>query len=528
MRWIGDAPMTGSLDGGLDQVGAPFGRDLLRVLRALQNGDFSVRMASGHDGLSGQIAEAVNVIAAANQNIAEQLEHLGGDVVSGKGKDFLGGNIGRDGRMRQRIKLGLPGGWSKTEDRLNRLIDVVNTMVVQLADRAAELARSESRLRDSEDGRTLALAAGRMGSWEWDLATGACFWDTGQRQIFGVDAAAFERDVFERGVLAVALPQVRALIERGDWKMLCRQLKRARRNGGAWQLEFRVRRPDGGLRWCFGTAVAVRDAAGSISRIRGITMDVTERKESEDRQSLLAREVDHRTKNALAVVHAVVSLTRADGIQQFSAAVEGRLQALARAHSLLSDSCWHGAKIVDLVQGEMAAQRMIAPSGAAGRIRMSGRSLTLHPSTVQALAMALHELSANAVRHGALSVPSGSLQVTWEQCGDDLALRWTESGGPCPSAPMREGRIDDDPIQEGLGLRIVRASVETQLCGNIDFDWRPEGLVCVIRVPCRPKSEMFDNFLYSIRNHGRNPGSLAPANWRHMTRAAVTGRPRTR
>jgi PAS domain S-box-containing protein len=601
MEWIGetiDAPITGDLDTDLDQVPTPFGRDLLHVLQAMQEGDFSVRMAAGPDGLCGQIAEAVNTIASANQRIVQELAGVGEQV-------------GREGRTGQRVNLGLSGrGWSEIDDRLNRLIDdlawpttaitravaavgrgdltktvaldidgrplkgdflqavtTVNAMIRQLgtfaaetvriardaggtegagppapggdaagvwqvvtesvnamaarvrnaevadlerqvADGVAELARAESRLQDSEDGRILALAAGRMGSWDWDLVSGRCHWDAGQRQIFGTGPTSDE----------VTLPVVRALVDNNDWKMLCRQLKRARQRGGAWQLEFRARRPDGSIRWCLGTATAARDATGRVVRIRGITMDITERKEAEDRQFLLAREVDHRTKNALAVVHAIVSLTRADDIQEFSTAVEGRVQALARAHSLLSDSRWHGAKIADLVQGELAALRR-APCE---RIRMSGRSMTLHPSAVLALALALHELAANAARHGALSVASGSLEVAWEQRGDELALQWSEYGGPCPPSPVGESQVGESQagesqagesqagesqvgesqIREGLGLRIVRASVETQLCGRIAFDWRAEGLVCIIHVPCQPQPEVFGNFLYSIQNPG--------------------------
>src|SRR6266849_453878 len=117
------------------------------------------------------------------------------------------------------------------------------------------------RLQDSEDRRNLAFAAGKMGSWDWDLVKGSCVWDEGQKQIFGVDRASFD----------VVLSNVRELVDRGDWKMLCRLLKRARQDGGACQVEFRVRRPDGGVRWCLGRAAASKDAGGRISRIRGVT-----------------------------------------------------------------------------------------------------------------------------------------------------------------------------------------------------------------------------------------------------------------
>jgi PAS domain S-box-containing protein len=339
-----------------------------------------------------------------------------------------------------------------------------------------ETERLLKRLQESEDRCNLALAAGNMGSWDWDLVEGGCVWDDRQKQIFGVDRAPFE----------VVLSNIRELIDRRDWKMVCQLLKSARQNGGCDQVEFRVRRPDGGVRWCLGRAAAVKDANGRISRVRGVTIDITERKEAEDRQSLLAREVDHRTKNALSVVHAIVSLTRAEDVQQFSAAVEGRIQALARAHSLLSDSRWRGAKIADLIQGELAPHR--PPD--LGRVRISGKSVALLPSAVQALALAVHELATNAVKYGALSGPSGTVDITWEVHGGQLELKWIERGGP-PSQLK---------VQGGFGMRVIKASVEAQLSGSVEFDWQPEGLHCRIRVPCRPKTELFGNLWDSNEN----------------------------
>jgi two-component sensor histidine kinase/PAS domain-containing protein len=540
VHWIGetvDAPIAGSLDSDAEEIALPFGRDLLHALQAMQEGDFSVRISGGQDGrrneqyggLAGQIVEAVNLLASANQRILQQIERAVAAVARGDLTQKIPVDV--DGRplkgdflqmattvntMIQRLDAfavemacvarglaadGKPGGpliagiapapppcppslagqggaegvWKHLTDNMNAAARRVST---EIAERADELARSNSRLQDSEDSRSLALAAGKMGSWDWDLVTGTCLWDAGQRQIFGADAASF----------VVALPSIRPLVDSADWKMLCRQLNRARQSGDASQLEFRIRRSDGTVRWCLGTAVAVRDRSGRVTRIRGLTVDITERKEADDRQTLLAREVDHRTKNALAVVHAIVSLTRADDVVQFSAAVEGRIQALARAHSLLSDSCWRGAKIADLVQGEIAPFRPADP----GRIRLSGRSLTLHPSAVQALALTVHELAANAACHGALSAAAGAVQIAWEQHGDDLVLQWRECGGQ----RLMQGGI----VQEGLGMRIIRASVETQLRGHVAFDWLPDGLLCVLRVPCRPKTATFGDFLFSIQN----------------------------
>jgi PAS domain S-box-containing protein len=350
--------------------------------------------------------------------------------------------------------------------RKSRQLEQLNAELERrVADRTAELERSTRGLQESEDRRNLALAAGKMGSWDWDLVRGDCAWDEGQKRIFGVDSEPFE----------VTLASVRSRIDPDDWKILRCAFRQARRGAGSYQVEFRVLRPDGDVRWCLGTAAASQGSTNQISRISGVTIDITDRKEAEERQSLLAREVDHRAKNALAVVHAIVSLTRADNIKQFVAAVEGRIQALARAHSLLSDSRWHGANIAELIREELAPYR--APNFE--RVRTAGSSLSLEPSAAQALALALHELATNAAKYGALSLPSGRVQVDWELRGATLELRWTESGGP----PVEQEATG------GFGLRVIRASVESQLGGAVEFEWRRDGLRCAICIPHQVRPE---------------------------------------
>jgi PAS domain S-box-containing protein len=353
--------------------------------------------------------------------------------------------------------------------RKSRQLEQLNAELERrVADRTAELERSNRQLQQSEERRNLALAAGKMGSWDWHLARGDCVWDEGQRRIFGVDPD------FE-----ATLPTLRKLVHREDWSMLYQALKHARRDAGSRQVEFRICRPDGGVGWCLGTVAASTDAANRIARVSGVTIDITDRKEAEQRQLLLAREVDHRAKNALAVVHAIVSLTRADNIAQFVAAVEGRVQALARAHSLLSESRWRGANISDIIEEELAPYR--APHF--DRVRISGTSLSLDPSTAQALALALHELATNAAKYGALSQPSGRLQVSWSLANARLELQWIERGGPAP------GQVEPG----GFGLRVIKASVEGQLDGKVEFDWRQDGLRCSLSVPLQAKPEVFPN-----------------------------------
>ena len=287
----------------------------------------------------------------------------------------------------------------------------------RVAERTAELEASTARLMQSEERRSLALAAGQMGSWEWDPVNGDFVWDDGQYRIFGVDPGSFE----------VTVDNIKALIHPEDWKHLQNAIKPpAAQNTPSFQTEFRVCRPNGELRWCIGTAVASVDATDNIVRISGVTVDITDRKEAEERQALLAREVDHRARNALALVQSIVRLTRSDTIKSYIAAVDGRIGALSRAHTLLAQSRWQGADLARLVDEELAPYR----AGDDERITATGPDVSLEPRTAQTLALALHELSTNAAKYGALSVMSGRVGLTWELQPDNLLLRWTETGGP--------------------------------------------------------------------------------------------------
>ncbi len=325
--------------------------------------------------------------------------------------------------------------------------------------RTAELEASTAQLRQSEESRSLALAAGNMGSWDWNRDTGDCLWDDGQHGIFGVDRRHF----------AVTAENVRALIHPEDWQRLQSSLEVLLKDRKPVQNEFRVKRPNGEVRWCIGTAAPSIDSSGRVTRISGVTVDITDRKIAEERQALLAREVDHRAKNALALVQSIVRLTRASDVTAYTAAVEGRIKALSRAHTILSLSRWQGADIGGLVEEELAPYR----TGETAKIEVSGPNVSLQPAAAQSLALALHELVTNAAKYGAFSSLSGRVNLTWELRPGTLVLTWTESGGP-PTQP---------PSSPGFGTRIITASVEGQLAGRVSFDWRSEGLQCVLAVP---------------------------------------------
>jgi PAS domain S-box-containing protein len=327
--------------------------------------------------------------------------------------------------------------------------------------RTAELEKSTSQLVESEQRRSMAIAAGKMGSWDWDWINGDWMWDKGQYRIFGVDPQSFE----------VTSTNIQALLHPDDTNELRRIVAEFSRGARSYEAEFRVMRPDGGVRWCVGTAAATIDRGGRVVRVSGVTVDITERKLAEERQNLLTKEVDHRAKNALALAQSIVRLTRAENIKTYINAVEGRINALARVHTILSLSSWQGAEIGKLVDEELAAYSNT------GQIRLSGPEVQLQPATAQTLTLALHELATNSAKYGALSTLAGKLSVQWDLHGGTLSLIWQEAGGP-PVLP---------PTSRGFGTKSLMASVETQLGGQALFDWLPEGLICRLQVPVTSK-----------------------------------------
>lgn len=283
-------------------------------------------------------------------------------------------------------------------------------------------------------------------------------WNKGAERIFGYTAA----EAIGKSILILIPPdrhheetEILARIGRGD---------------RVDHYETVRRRKDGSLVDISLTSSPVKDGQGRIIGISKIARDITERRQAEERLKLLAREVDHRGKNTLALVQAIVRMTRADTVTAFVKIATGRIGALARVHTLLAASSWRGADLRQLVEEELA------PYGAndAARIRVAGPGLALQASAAQALAMALHELATNAVKYGALSVPHGAVSVQWTfDVGGGFALYWSETGGPAVSAPQRSG----------TGTGVIERAVCNQLGGEVDFDWRAEGLVCRITVP---------------------------------------------
>jgi two-component sensor histidine kinase len=343
--------------------------------------------------------------------------------------------------------------------RKTRELETLNQELERrVAERTAEVEAAAERLRESERSRSIALAAGQMGSWEWNLATGACVCDAGQLRIFGVEPSAEPQSIDE----------IRKLIPPDDFARI-EKLVTEPDGAQTFQTEIRVIRPNEGTRHCACTAAITADAQGRAVFLSLVMLDVTDRKQAEAHQTLLAREVDHRARNALAVVQAIVRLTHANSQEGYVAAVEGRIHALAQAHTLLSETRWQGAHIERLVSEEMAPYRGAGTS----RVSIGGPPVFLSAEKAQNLALALHELATNSAKYGALSAANGVLKVSWQSEPDGMTLHWQESGGPPVTAPA----------SQGFGTKILNASIKHQLGGNVTWDWQSSGLHCTLQIP---------------------------------------------
>jgi PAS domain S-box-containing protein len=252
---------------------------------------------------------------------------------------------------------------------------------------------------------------------------------------------------------------------------------------GFYSIEKRFVRKDGRVIWIAVRSSTVRDAAGNFLYGVRVVQDVTERKEAEERQKLLIDELNHRVKNTLATVQSLATQTArgTDSPEAFRRAFEGRLIALSHAHDQLTRRHWRNADLRGIVAGVTAPYL----SRSQDQITIEGEDITVKPRVALTLALALHELTTNASKYGALSIPTGRIEVVWTitrppSAPPQLRIEWREHNGPIVEAPTRHG----------FGSRFIEGSVAAELQGAARLDYHPSGLVCTMKIPF--DSEMLD------------------------------------
>jgi PAS domain S-box-containing protein len=317
-------------------------------------------------------------------------------------------------------------------------------------------------LRDSEEQLRAAAEAAQFGAHEYDVVHDRTRRSPQFLKILGADAADTTA-TFDAG-LDFVHPDDRDVTRRRKQGILQRTQDR-------YQLEYRICRRDGQVRWVMDRGQVIRDKSGAAQRVIGVVLDITDIKEAEQRQRLLFDELNHRVKNTLAIVQALALQTLQTKPQpdEFADAFSDRLGSLARAHSLLTEDSWRGASLQDIVTSALSA---FVDEGRS--IDIGGDAVMVPAGATVTLSLMLHELATNAAKYGALSVAEGRLAVRWTAVQTEAStmvdLHWQEDDGPPVSPPTRRS----------FGSRLLASSAK-QLGAELELDYAAAGLRCRLR-----------------------------------------------
>jgi PAS domain S-box-containing protein len=321
----------------------------------------------------------------------------------------------------------------------------------------AELALAERTLQ-----LTLAGKAALVGSYSYEIGTDTLQVSEGYAALHGLPEGTTETSQREWRALVHAEDLERA---EAWWERAFREQRRE------YELEYRIVR-GGEVRWIESRSFISYAGDGSPQRVVGVNIDVTERKQAEEHRNILNAELDHRVKNVLATVGAIVRHTQhsTPAMADFVTALEQRIESLAGTHELLSHSNWRGVSLAEVVAREFAPY-------AGDNAEVSGPSVTLKAEAAQAVAMVLHELTTNSAKYGAFSTQDGRVRLRWRwwQKGatEPLVVDWQEIGGP---------EVVTRP-RSGYGMSIIRELIPFELGGTVDLAFAREGLRCSLEIP---------------------------------------------
>jgi PAS domain S-box-containing protein len=329
--------------------------------------------------------------------------------------------------------------------------------------------RAEEDLKASKDRLQLALNVAQLGSYRYDPRHRVFSGDTRSQEIFD-----FPRN-------EASIEELLRLVHPDDVEMVRANLDAAldpvdpRRS----TTEFRLRRGDGGVRWVETLGLAYFEGDGPERRavsFVGTVQDITERKkreeerrERDEKEHLLMREINHRAKNMLSVVDAIAHQTVASHPEDFVERFSERIQALSANQDLLVRNEWQGVDVEELVHAQLAHFAGLIGS----RIDTRGPKLRLKAGAAQAIGLALHELATNAGKYGALSTDTGRVDVSWGTDGDVLTMSWTEREGPPVSAPKRRG----------FGTVVMETMAERSVDGKVAVNYALSGLTWRLTCP---------------------------------------------
>jgi len=338
--------------------------------------------------------------------------------------------------------------------------DVTDRKVAEMA-----LAEREQRLN-------FALEVSALGAWELNVNTGEAERSLRHDQIFGYDELLEEWsfDTF----LEHVVPEDRQDVQN--------RYQTAIDNCEHWSFECRIHRADGATRWIAANGRPILDDKGNVEVLLGTIKDVTEMKTaelelraSESRKSILMQELQHRVKNILATVLAIIRFSgrRTDSVDSLIDGLQSRLGAISNTHDLLTQSDWQGSRLSELVDNELSPYVKDMPA----TYKLNGDDPHLDPKQALSLSLALHELATNAAKYGSLSKDTGTVEICCDRKDGKLNIVWKERGGP-PVVDIPEDR------HEGFGTFLINSVLAQQISGTSELRMERTGVRCVIELPC--------------------------------------------
>lgn len=333
--------------------------------------------------------------------------------------------------------------------------------MLALKDEARVRARTAAALVREEWRHALTLEAGKVGSWVWDVRSGQLSCNDMFRRMHGLSESGV---VLFDDVLAGIHPLDRPRVEAG--------IESSFREGMDYSAEARI---DASDRWiAMRGRVYQRDPEGKPLVMMGASTDITESRQSAEHTKLLLRELNHRVKNTLAMIHSVARQTirQNPDPQDFIEAFSGRLRAISDAHVLLADRDWSGVRLHEVIATQLDGGFGADPD----RTEVHGENVMLPADHAVGLGLVLHELTTNAYRHGAWSGNEGTVRIDWTLERDPvpgLCLTWTESGGPAV----------EPPADYGLGTRLIERSLAKVLDSEVSLRFDPAGVMARVWMP---------------------------------------------
>lgn len=312
--------------------------------------------------------------------------------------------------------------------------------------------KSQELLRESEERLRLALGAGGIAVWELNSRTNAITHSPELNALYDFPPDAVP-----------SLAEFQSRYAPGEQERLAELGQQALARGQTEIItEVRHILPDGAIRWLYLRAKVGTPTSSGDPRVIGVVMDVTTKKLAEERLTIVARELQHRMKNSVAVIQTLADQTFKGGKADVSAlsAFTGRLHALADATDLLTKTDWGNVDIQSL------ADRVLKPYQLGGRIVLNGTPTFVPERMATPLAMALHELATNAVKYGSLSNDAGLVNLEWSSTDKEIVVLWIEHGGPEVLAANNSG----------FGTRLLQRALFTGTDGSLELDFRPKGV----------------------------------------------------